>query len=125
MLGFLGIVFYALTPLFYSTPIEYGGLGLSPNIIGLCLGFLGVTNGLWQAFFFAKVVRIWGPKRMFMVGTMGYIPVFMILPITQLLARQWGLCPFVWALVACQLLFMVMAEMGYGETLLVTHVYVN
>lgn len=57
-----------------------------------------------------------------MTGIMGYLPIFMIFPITQLLARQWGLCPLVWILVACQLLFVVMAEMGYGKTRLVTNV---
>jgi hypothetical protein len=113
----MGISFYSIIPLFYSTAIELGGLGMSPPQIGLCLGFLGVTSGVWNAFFFARVVRIWGPKRLFMVGMAGFIPVFTMFPIAQLWARRWGLCPFVWVLVACQLLFVVVVDMALGKNL--------
>jgi hypothetical protein len=115
LIAFLGIAFYALLPLFYSTPIEYGGLGLSPPVIGLCLAGFGMTNGLFQAFFFTKFVHLWGAKQIFLIGMMNYLPIFTIFPIIHVFARQWGLSPIIWVLVVFQLFVAIIVEMGYGE----------
>ncbi|KAJ7932790.1 MFS general substrate transporter [Mycena leptocephala] len=41
----------SLLPLFYSTPISFGGLGLKPQNIGLIMGIAGLCNALVQAIF--------------------------------------------------------------------------
>jgi MFS family permease len=114
-LAFLDIGFCALLPLFYSGPIEYGGLGLSTPTIGLLLGLFGLANGVFQALFFAKLIRVFGPKKIYMAGVMGYLAIYAIFPFTHILARQWGVSPFVWILIALQLCAMIVVEMGFGE----------
>jgi hypothetical protein len=52
----------ALQPLFYSTPIEDGGLGFTPATIGFWMSCQGVANGIIQAFFFAPLISKLGAK---------------------------------------------------------------
>lgn len=41
-ISLIEIAFYSLLPLFYSTPVDVGGLGLTPSGIGSLLGgFVG------------------------------------------------------------------------------------
>jgi hypothetical protein len=115
ILAFMDTAHFALLPLFYSTPIKYGGLGLSPPIIGYCLGSFGLINGLFQIFFFTKFVGLWGPKRVFLIGMSGYLPIYAMFPIIHVLASRWGLSPLLWALVVLQLLLGVVVDMAYGE----------
>jgi hypothetical protein len=115
-LAFLGIAYATLLPLFYSTPIEYGGLGLPPLMIGLCLGCYQLLNGLFQAFFFTTFIRIWGPKRVFMSSMTAFIPIFAMFPVIQLFARQWGLSAFIWVLVGVQLFLGIIMRMSYSES---------
>ena len=44
-LALADIAFIAFLPLFLSTPIALGGLGLAPAAIGAILGSLGVLDG--------------------------------------------------------------------------------
>lgn len=60
--------FYALQPLFYSTPIELGGLGFDTRKIGSTLSILAIMNGTIQLIFFPTYVRRFGPKRVIVVG---------------------------------------------------------
>ncbi len=48
MLALLDISAMALIPLVWSTPIELGGLSLSPASIGLWLSAYGCLNGVVQ-----------------------------------------------------------------------------
>ncbi|KAI0058969.1 MFS general substrate transporter [Artomyces pyxidatus] len=114
VLALLEIALYALLPLFYSTPIELGGLGLTPAFIGMCMGTFGLLNGSLQALFFATVVHCFGPKRVFMVGMSVFIPIFSMFPLANALARQGGLSLLVWAVVFLQLVLMVVMDMSYG-----------
>jgi hypothetical protein len=115
ILAFIGIAYSALLPLFYSTPMKYGGLGLSPPIIGYCIGGFGLINGLFQIFFFTRFVSLWGPKRIFLFGMSGYLPMYAMFPIIHVLASRWGLSPLIWTLMVFQLLCGVVVDMAYGE----------
>jgi hypothetical protein len=59
------ISFRAIQPLFLSTPIELGGLGLSPFTIGTILSVFGVLNGFCQIFFFPSIHKR-GARRKFL-----------------------------------------------------------
>lgn len=120
-LAFLEIAFLALLPLFYSSPIEYGGLNLSPSTIGTILGIFGLVNGVFQAFFFAKLVRRWGAKNLFFVGMSSFLPIFLLFPVMNFLARKWGISPIVWIAVALQLIIAVIMDMSYGENFISFH----
>ncbi|KAL6298395.1 MFS general substrate transporter [Sparassis latifolia] len=113
-LALLDIAYRAIQPLFFSTPIEYGGLGLNPAAIGLILGAFGLMNGSFQALFFSRVVHRWGPKRVLMTGMASFVPIFAIFPVINLLARTRGTTPLIWCVVALQLAISVVMDMTYG-----------
>ena len=114
-LAFIEMALIALLPLFYSSPIEHGGLKLSPSTIGILLGIFGLVNGVFQAFFFAKIIKRWGARNIFIVGMSSFIPIFLLFPVMNLLALRWGVSPIVWVLVACQLAMVIIMDMSYGE----------
>lgn len=114
-LAFLEIAFWAIQPLFLSTPIEFGGLGQTPASIGLILGLSGMGNGIFQALFFAKIVRRWGTKRTFIVGLSSLIVMFILFPIINMIARQSGTSTLVWVLVSIQAFITFLVELSYGE----------
>lgn len=114
-LSFGDIAMWALLPLFYSTPIELGGLGLGPSTIGLLLGAFGISNGMFQFFFFAKLVKRWGAKNLFVTGISALIPIYLMFPVINLLAGRFGMSPIVWAAITLQLLVAIIMDMAFGE----------
>ena len=110
----LDIAYRAIQPLFFSTPCELGGLGFTPATIGLVLGIFGLMNGSLQAVFFARVVRRWGPKRVFMAGMACFVPLFGMFPVINALARPNGVTGIVWAAIILQLAISVLMDMSFG-----------
>ncbi|OAX40526.1 hypothetical protein K503DRAFT_798763 [Rhizopogon vinicolor AM-OR11-026] len=90
ILAFLDISLKALFPLFFSTPIYLGGLGLTPSAIGSWMALSGIVDGLFQALFFAKIVSWLGPKRLFCVSVPCFAPVMLMFPIMSQLAQARG-----------------------------------
>lgn len=115
-LALVEIAFCAIQPLFLSTPIEFGGLGQSPASIGVILGLSGLGNGIFQALFFAKLVRKWGTKRTFISGLISLIVLFALFPMINIIARRSGITNLVWALVGVQLCATFFVELSYGES---------
>lgn len=112
----IDIAFTALLPLFYSTPIQYGGLGLSPSNIGIILGTYGLAKGIVQVTCFAKVVKRFGPKKTFLGALCAFFILFPMFPVMNLLARRaGGLSPAVWAAISFQLVIGLVRDMSYGE----------
>ncbi|KAI0351304.1 MFS general substrate transporter [Trametes cingulata] len=114
VLSLVEIAFLALLPLFLATPIELGGLGLDPPTIGIILGTFGVLNGLIQALLFAKLMDIWGPKRMFQQGLLMFVPLYLLFPAMNLYAKAHGITPVLWVLVFVQQLLMVVMDLSFG-----------
>ncbi|KAF9525662.1 major facilitator superfamily multidrug-resistance, DHA1 sub-family [Crepidotus variabilis] len=113
-LSLVDIAFRAVHPLFLSTPIELGGLGLPPPTIGKILSFFGVMNGMFQVFFFAKIHDRWGSKRVFLAGVVSAIPAFILFPIINMLARSQGYSLAVWAAVLTQVTVAIALSSSYG-----------
>jgi len=125
-LAFLNIMLTALLPLFFAMPVEIGGLGLSPPIIGYLWGGYGAATGIFNVLFFAKILRHYGEKRVFSFGMTTFAPIFILMPITSTCARTWGVGCLVWSLVVVQLSLMVLTDMSYGGSKKpLTHVYLN
>ncbi|EIW83691.1 MFS general substrate transporter [Coniophora puteana RWD-64-598 SS2] len=114
MLATLEIAYYSIQPLFYSTPLEFGGLDLSTRTIGLWMGLFGIANGLVQAFFFAPIVQWIGPKKLFCAAIVADVVIFTMYPIISVTAQREGVSPLVWAMMTVQLLLAVVQDMGYG-----------
>ena len=114
-LGFIDIACNALLPLFYSSSVKLGGLGFDPSTIGFILGSYGFLKGVFQMLFFAKIIRIWGVKRVYMMGLYAFFAMFPLFAVISLLARaNGGITPLVWAVVYLQLFFGIVKDMTYG-----------
>lgn len=87
-LSLIDIAFRSIQPVFLSTPIEMGGLGLQPATIGNLLSVFGVLNGIVQVFFFARIHDYWGPKKLFVFGVASALPLFIFFPFINAAARS-------------------------------------
>lgn len=120
LLSLVDIAYRALQPLFYSTPLRLGGLGLPPHTIGICLAILGFGNGIFQVLFFADIHKRVGTKRLYQWGIYSTLPIFLLFPIMSLMAREWGVGAAVWVAIGAQLALTIPLNVCYGMLLLYT-----
>ncbi|KIJ19141.1 hypothetical protein PAXINDRAFT_109683 [Paxillus involutus ATCC 200175] len=113
MLATFEIVVWALLPLFYSTPIEFAGLGFTPMTIGLLMSGFGAANGLIQAFCFAPLVNRLGPKTLLRVCHACFILIFALFPLVSWVAKLRGISWVVWALLTFQLTLVTIMDMAF------------
>ncbi|KAF8640235.1 hypothetical protein AX16_010131 [Volvariella volvacea WC 439] len=126
-LSLVDIAYRAIQPVFFSTPIALGGLGLPPSTIGNILSAFGVLNGVFQVMFFARIHDRWGAKRTFVLGIAAGAPVFVMFPVMSFLARMGesgsvvggagagaGLSWMVWTAVAVQVVVSILISVSYG-----------
>ncbi|KAI0052861.1 MFS general substrate transporter [Auriscalpium vulgare] len=113
-LCFVDIAYRAIQPLFFSTPVELGGLGLEPPTIGVILSVYGIVNGIFQFFFFARVVQRWGAKNVFTFGMAVSVPLFVFYPAMNVIARSRGVGYAVWIVVGLQTLCSLGISLCYG-----------
>ncbi|KAJ3568782.1 hypothetical protein NP233_g5486 [Leucocoprinus birnbaumii] len=112
-LAFLEIMLCSLLPLFFAMPIDIGGLGLSPPTIGYLLGSYGAVSGILNVFFFPAILKRFGEKRVFSLGMITFIPIYLLMPIMNIYARTWGIGLGVWLMVALEFLMMLLTTMSY------------
>ncbi|KAH7884692.1 MFS general substrate transporter [Phlebopus sp. FC_14] len=114
-LALIEIAFLALLPLFYATPIEFGGLGFPPSIIGTWMAAFGILDGVIQALFVAKIVDRIGAKNLFCWAVLCFYPLITIFPLMSAFVKIRGeVGPVIWVLLALQLIFMVLMDMSYS-----------
>jgi len=113
-LSLVDISFRAIQPLFFSTPVSIGGLGLAPPAIGRILMYFGLLNGIFQLIFFARIHALLGTKRLFVCGLLCGIPMFMLFPVMSALARAYGMGWIIYLSVALQLAFALGVNSCYG-----------
>ncbi|KAI6032822.1 MFS general substrate transporter [Pisolithus orientalis] len=118
ILAMVEICMFVLLPLFLSTPIELGGLGQTPAMIGLWMSGYGIVNSLFQAFFFAPLVSRFGKRTLFRVSYACFIPIFAIFPVVNCVARSTGIWWGVWGLMGCQLGLAVVTDMAFSSILM-------
>ncbi|KAG1732162.1 major facilitator superfamily domain-containing protein [Suillus lakei] len=113
-LSLLDIAFRDVQPLFFATPLEFGGLGLDPPRIGNILAIYGVINGLFQIFFFADLHDRFGSKIIYSVAMAVGIPMIITFPILNTVAKVQGLSLVVWAIVGLQLALSMILNLAYS-----------
>jgi len=113
--AFVDIAFRSTQPVFLSTPILLGGLGLPPSTIGKLLSIQGISHGIFQVFFFAKIHDRWGSKNTFIAGIISAIPVFLLFPVVNALARTQGYSLAVWLAVGLQSFVGISISLSYGS----------
>ena len=117
-LALFHISFLTLAPLFLSTPIALGGLGLRPPAIGAILSTIEILNGFIQVLFFERAVAAWGPKRVFQLGLSAFVPMYAFYPLMNLYARAHGRTWVVWGMVGVQNVPTCVMDMAFGAILL-------
>ncbi|PCH42297.1 member of major facilitator multidrug-resistance DHA1 [Wolfiporia cocos MD-104 SS10] len=115
ILAIVDISYRAVLPVYMSTPIVMGGLGLSPQAIGAILSAYGVTNGVLQIMLFSKTIERWGAKKMYMYGITAMLPISALFPIINLVAKEQGYSATVWALLGIQTFLSVPVNFCYGS----------
>ena len=120
-LGLIDISFRTLQPVFLSTPIALGGLGLDPPAIGTIMSSFGILNGFFAVCFFSRMADYFGVKWVYLIGMTAAIPSFALFPIINFLARnsiersgELGL--EVWAAISLQVAMVVLVCMCYGTS---------
>ncbi|KAJ7880851.1 major facilitator superfamily domain-containing protein [Mycena leptocephala] len=104
LLCFCDMAYDSLIPLVYSTPIAIGGLGLKPHNIGLIMGLCGFSNAVVQAAVGGRIIRHFGPRRVFNAAFCALACVFSLYPLLSVLARRAGRVDgAVVAVLVCQL----------------------
>jgi len=118
----IDISFRTLQPVFFSTPIALGGLGLDPPVIGTIMAFSGALNGAFTIFFFSRMTDYFGVKLVYLMGMAAAVPCFSLFPILNLLARNsiersGGLGLEVWVAVGLQVVMVVLNSMCCGTSI--------
>ncbi|KAH9966955.1 MFS general substrate transporter [Lactifluus volemus] len=106
--------YVAIQPLFFSTPVNSGGLGLDPPAIGKILASFGILNSIFQFACFARANALWGTKRVFIGGLLCAIPVYLLFPVMNALARAYGVGQAVYSAIALQVIFCCGLSLSHG-----------
>ncbi|PFH51110.1 hypothetical protein AMATHDRAFT_59842 [Amanita thiersii Skay4041] len=114
LLTLVDISFRAIQPVFFATPIEYGGLGLSPAHIGNILSAFAILNGVFQVCCFAAIHDKLGSKKTFVIGITSALPMFASFPVISFIVQTRGYGAAVWITVALQVLASVLISLSYG-----------
>jgi hypothetical protein len=114
--AFLEICNFALVPLMYTTPIEFGGLGFDPTQMATCLAISGVMTGILPFFFFHRVVKSIGLRRSLLIFISGLVPAFLFFPINGTRAQHAGMDAVTWTLVLVHMLTLAGIDMAYSAT---------
>ncbi|KAG1858684.1 MFS multidrug-resistance DHA1 sub-family [Suillus tomentosus] len=102
-MGLFHMAFNSVLPVFYATPIELGGLSLDPPRIGVLLAASGIIQGIFQLLFYARLHDRFGARAIYITGVSSGIPIVILFPVINALARAHGIGMAVWLCVAVQL----------------------
>ncbi|KAK2459581.1 hypothetical protein APHAL10511_008391 [Amanita phalloides] len=119
--GALSIVFRAYSaihPVFLSTPIPDGGLGLAPRAIGTILSVIAIFTGLCQIFIFPRMHNKLGSRNVFILGMLAAFPTFILWPIMNRIAKAGGYSGFLWFTLALQGVCTIVTQLGFGAVLI-------
>ncbi|KAJ2926058.1 hypothetical protein H1R20_g11036, partial [Candolleomyces eurysporus] len=120
LLAFVDMSVSALIPLVYSTPVEYGGLGMDPLKIGTIMGSLAIISGAFSGLFLGSLVRRYGTLNIYRTGIFNFFVAIACFPIGSALARRaGGIDAFVISVVGIQFLSLVTMSPCYDSMILI------
>ncbi|KAF8325691.1 member of major facilitator superfamily multidrug-resistance, DHA1 sub-family [Amanita rubescens] len=106
--------FYSETEVLYlSTSIRDGGLGLSPQAIGILSSISSTVTGISQLFIFPRVHDKWGSRYTYVLGLFASVPLFVLWPLMNWIARKNGYNGLVWFALATQMCCSVLNQFGW------------
>jgi MFS family permease len=116
LIGLLEMIAGVLIPLVWSTPVEFGGLSMSPASIGLWMAGYGCLNGIFQFVAFPRIVERFGPRRVFIVSISAFAPMYLMLFFENLTLRYvYGGASLTLFLIILQLSSIAIADMGFSS----------
>ncbi|KAH9030854.1 MFS general substrate transporter [Lactarius deliciosus] len=101
-------------PLVWSTPVEYGGLNLSPASIGLGLSLYGGMGGFFQFIFFSYFVSRFGLRRVLIFSIASCAVIYTLFPFENLAVASGGPYLVVWLLIIFQMSSLCVFDMAYS-----------
>ncbi|KAG5353020.1 hypothetical protein C0989_010988 [Termitomyces sp. Mn162] len=114
-LSVVDITFRAIQLLFLANPAHFGGLGLpakqTDNIISAC----GISNGIIQLLFFAKIHDHLGPRKSFLYGVASAVPLFLMFPVMGFFAKYVGHGILLWLALGVQVILFIGFNLAFGE----------
>ena len=117
-LAFLDMGHFVLLPLFYSTSIPLGGLGLDPYRIGIMLGTFGFCNAIVQARLLGVVIRKFGARKVYITSFPGLTVCVTLYPIMKHLVRRFESVNYLIIIcIVVQLSFQTFIFSSYGTYL--------
>ncbi|OBZ69557.1 hypothetical protein A0H81_10512 [Grifola frondosa] len=119
-LTLVDIMLRTVQPVFYSTPIHFGGLGLAPFSIGIIICIHNLINLTLQNYAFEKIYSAYGPRRIFMSALVFALPVAILFPFINSLAAGFegqGLGIMTWFAITLQNIMLVVVNFAYGALL--------
>ncbi|KAH9170240.1 MFS general substrate transporter [Lactarius sanguifluus] len=116
MIGMLDMTAGNFISLVWSTSVEFGGLSMSPASIGLWMAGYGLMEGVFQFVAFPRIVRRFGPRRVFIASIILFAPVYTMLPFENLVLRHssHGMNLAVGLLIVLQFSALNFSGMGFG-----------
>ena len=124
LLALIDMSFFVLLPVFLSTPISSGGLGMTPSLVGACLAGHGIANGAASMFLFVPFHRKFGTRAVLRTGIAAFTVVYALFPVINWLARlHGGLNLSVWIFITIQLALATIPEMAFSESFAFVIVY--
>ena len=119
--SFLEIASWVLLPLVYTTPVEFGGLGLDPATMGICMAVYGVMKGILQLTVFHRILDFLGLRTALIAFMSTLLPLFLLFPVGSIHVRNAGTNMTLWVLVLVQLISTIGVNMAYGASRLFTY----
>ena len=120
LIGLLEMIAGVLIPLVWSTPVEFGGLSMTPASIGLWMAGYGFLNGIFQFVAFPHIVERFGPRRVFIVSIAAFAPMYLMFLFENLTLRYvCGGASLTVMLIVFQLSSICISDMGFSEFLIV------
>jgi len=102
-------------PLVWSTPVEYGGLDLSPASIGLGLSVYGSMGGIFQVALFSHLVSRFGLRRVLLCGIVSCAVIYTVFPLENFaMVAGGGSNVVVCLLIILQMFSLCVFDMGYS-----------
>ncbi|KAG0694917.1 major facilitator superfamily domain-containing protein [Suillus ampliporus] len=108
----LHVTLFSILPVFYATPIELGGLSLDPPRIGAILAVSGVAHGVFQLLFYARLHDRFGAGAIYIAGVGSGIPIIILFPVINALARAHGIGLAVWLCIGVQIALKVILDVS-------------
>ncbi|KAG1866196.1 MFS general substrate transporter [Suillus subluteus] len=88
LLSFVDQCMLVLMPLMYSTSRSLGGLGFSSTTIGLVMTVWTMLNGTIQVYAFPRLLRRFGPKRLYITSFAFFLITFSTYPLMNYMAKR-------------------------------------